>query len=126
VGILFLLAGGWLISSCAIYCHRWTSRLIEQRRYLAVWIGVPILLLAALLVIPAGMFVADALFAEHFLPAPYRDDSPPGPCCDADITLLLVFLLWPFSALVALVYIVAAFVRLFSSVEIPAPRHHRE
>jgi hypothetical protein len=121
VGFLFLFAGGWLISACAIYCHRWSSRLIEKRRYLAVWFGVPVLLVAALLVIPAGMFVAEALLVKYLLPVPYHDDNSPGPCCDGDVTVVLVLLLWPFSALAALIYIIAAFVRSCASIEKAPP-----
>jgi hypothetical protein len=107
VGFLFLFAGGSLISACAIYCHRWSSRLIEERRYLPVWIGVPILLLTALVVIPAIM----TLSAKYFIPEGYHDDYPPGPCCDGDITGVFVLLLWPFSALVGFICVFAAIVR---------------
>ncbi|WP_298871111.1 hypothetical protein [uncultured Bradyrhizobium sp.] len=119
MGLLFLFAGGGLISACAIFCHRWSSRLIQKRRYLAVWVGVPILLVVALLVVPAGMFTAAALLADLFLPQPYHDGDPSGPCCDGDLTTMLVLLLWPFSALVALIYVFAAFVRSLASTEIP-------
>jgi MFS family permease len=104
---LFAFAGGILISACAIYCHRWSNRLIEERRYLAVWVGVPILLVAALLVIPA----ITMLLAKYFIPEPYYDGNPPGPCCDGDITVVFVLLLWPFSALVALICVFAAVAR---------------
>jgi hypothetical protein len=88
---------------------------------LAVWVGVPLLLVAALLIIPASMFVAEALLDKYFLPQPYHDDYSPGPCCDGDVTNALVLLLWPFSALAALAYLFAAFVRCCASIKIPPP-----
>jgi hypothetical protein len=76
---------------------------------------VPILLIAALLFVSVGTFIGSALLERHLHPLPDIGNDPPGPCCDGDITVVFVLLLFPFSALAAFIHIFATFVRLCAS-----------
>ena len=103
-----MLLGAVLISVLAVIFYRWSSHLIEKRRYFAVGFWVPILLIGVFFVIPPAFTILYSIFYPGY---ELHADESPGPMGDGLGGFLLV--LWPFGIFVLLIYAVANFFRLF-------------
>ena len=105
---MLILAGGILMPAIAAIFHRWSSRLLEKRRYFAARLWVPILLVGVLIVIPPAFAI---LYSIPYPGYELQADEAPGRAGSG--LGVFILLLWPYWILVVLIYALAGFFRLF-------------
>src|SRR5665213_144519 len=109
--ILLIVIGALLMTAILVACHKWSTRLISTGRNFVLRYFVPLLVLplamvAAFLLLPAALAILYSSFYGYVLQT--GETAGPGP----DAVVFLPILLWPYGAvLLILYYLIACFRR---------------